>query len=90
MTWAPDLETLDQLLGGDLSLTIIRGLFEDDQRFTRAMLAMLDARELRLLAPDGDDVPKWRRQAVLASTTNGEPVDVYKISITDSAARRMA
>jgi hypothetical protein len=54
-----ELETLDQLLGGDLTPAVVRGLFETDERFVRAVLAMLDAGEFRLYA-SGVEVPSWR------------------------------
>jgi len=33
----PELETLDQLLGGDLSLAIVRQLYSDDEAFKRGV-----------------------------------------------------
>ena len=46
---SPELETLDQLLGGDLPIAVIRGLFDDDSHFAHAVEAMLCEMEIRLL-----------------------------------------
>ena len=39
---SPELETLDQLLGGDLPLTVIRKLFPDAERFVRTRRLLED------------------------------------------------
>jgi hypothetical protein len=83
---SPELETLDQLLGGDMSLTVIRGLFENHDRFARAIAAMLDAGEVRLVDSDGTELPGWRWREVLAAET--EAGDFW-LSITDAGARRV-
>jgi hypothetical protein len=77
---SPELETLDQLLGGDLSVATVRTLFDADDRFISAVTAMLHAGKLRLSANDVE-VPPWRWQSVLA----GEPQ--ARLSITPSGAR---
>ena len=50
---SPELETLDQLEGGNLPLPIVRGIFREESRFVRAIEAMLEAGEVRLLDSDG-------------------------------------
>jgi hypothetical protein len=76
---SPELETLDQLSGGDLPLTVIRGLFPDEERCTRAILAMLKAGELRLWTEV--EVPRYRWRDALS----GEG----RLSITDAGLRRI-
>ena len=39
---SPELETLDQLQGGDLLLSVIRGLFLDHDSFVRGVAGVLD------------------------------------------------
>ena len=48
---SPELETLDQLLGGDLPIGVIRGFYESEERFCRASMAMLRDGHIRLHAP---------------------------------------
>jgi hypothetical protein len=38
---SPELETLDQLLGGDLPLTTIRELYPNDAAFLQGVLGLL-------------------------------------------------
>ena len=87
---SPELETLDQLLGGDLPLTLIRGLFNDKERFVHAVVAMLDADELQLLKPDEMEVPRWLWRAVLNEASGLPAENDYRLSITEVGARRIA
>jgi hypothetical protein len=54
---SPELETLDQLLGGDMPLAVVCGLFDNGERFARSVAAMLHAGEVRLYV-DGVGVPR--------------------------------
>jgi hypothetical protein len=87
--WSPELEALDQLLGGDLAVCVIRRLFADDSRFERAIEAMLCDGEIQLLTADGDAVPKWQWRDLLntvaLSDTSGP-----KLSITAKGALRIS
>lgn len=80
---SPELETLDQLASGDLPISVIRSLFEDDNRFIRGITAMLAVGEIRLLDTTGESVPEWRWRDVLISGT-----DTSRLVITDKGARR--
>ena len=78
---SPELETLDQLLGGDLPLPVIRGLFADADRFARAITAMLDAGELRLVETGSGDVLKWQWREVLNANAASTRVAITKVGI---------
>jgi hypothetical protein len=84
--WSPELETLDQLCGGPETLVVIRRLFESDERFRRAILAMLHAREVRLARREGAEVERWERVPVLNDPTGWAE---YELSLTESGARRI-
>lgn len=81
-----ELELLDQLLGGDLPLTVVVRLFSDRQHFERAVLAMLRAGDLRLLDHDGDAVPSWQWQQNLAASE----LDGLRLDIATQGAKRIA
>jgi hypothetical protein len=49
MAQSPEMETLDQLLGGEMRLTIIRQLYDSDQSFTRGTHRLLQSGDVRLL-----------------------------------------
>jgi hypothetical protein len=84
---SPELETLDQLLGGDLTLAVVRGLFETDVRFVRAVLAMLDAGEIRLYA-NGVEVPRWRWREMLSAPGQSGLAEP-RLTITEAGGRRI-
>jgi hypothetical protein len=85
---SPELETLDQLLGGDLPLAVIRGLFDDGERFARAVAAMLYAGEVRLYV-DGDEAPRWRWAEVLAAARDQTDLANARLDITEAGIRRI-
>ena len=84
--YPPELETLDQLCGGPMPLAVIRQLFGEDDRFRRAILAMLGDRQVLLLNGDDFEVPDWERNQLLSEQRKWEG---YHLSITDSEARRI-
>jgi hypothetical protein len=86
---SPELEILDQLVGGDLPLTVIRGLFGDDERFVRALLAMLDAGEVQLLAADGTEFARWQWRAVLIPSSFTTAMNGSRVAITKVGGRRI-
>ena len=86
---SPELETLDQLLGGDLPLAVICGLFGDDARFAQGILAMLDAGDVRLLAADGVQVPRWQWPEVLGATPGETARAEARLAITQAGVRRI-
>jgi hypothetical protein len=85
---SPVLETLDQLLGGDLPLAVVRELFETDVRLVQAVAAMLHTGEVRLYA-DGIEVPRWRWGEVLATACDQSSLAGARLAITEVGARRI-
>lgn len=83
---SPELETLDQLLGGKMPLPVIRGLYSDDARFANGLSALLHAGDVRLLGQDGADVPRWMWREVLADPSAWPPLVVH---LTEVGARRI-
>lgn len=81
---SPELEALDQLLGGNLPASVIRGLFPDTDHFLAAMRAMLMAGEIRLLNTDHAEIPRWDWSRALALQC-----DLLRFDITDAGADRI-
>jgi hypothetical protein len=82
---SPELDTLDQLLGGDLPLGVIRRIYPDDTRFAHGLSGLLHTGEVRLVA-DGTELPRWRWREVLAAPDAWPGVWV---SLTPAGARRI-
>jgi hypothetical protein len=84
---SPELDTLDQLTGSDMPLSVIRAIFADDARFVRAIQQMLAKGEVRLLSIEGLELPAWQWHYVLSDS---EKVSDYRLSITERGGQRMA
>jgi hypothetical protein len=83
--WSPEMETLDQLLGGDMPLMVIRQVYPDPARFARGVGGLLAAGEVRLVAADGAEVPPWQWREVLAAN----PLPDMAVSLTPAGAQRI-
>jgi hypothetical protein len=84
---SPELETLDQLLGGDLPLSVVRQFFPSDDHFTCGLHSLLNGREIELLDARGLDVPMWRVTAFLEGRENLD--DSTKVAITPTGIERI-
>lgn len=86
---SPELETLDQLLGGDLPLQLIRGLYPDDTAFSDGVLALLRTGDVQLLL-DGAEVPRWRWRALFDAGDVDQELPRLSLTITDQGACRVS
>lgn len=85
---SPELETLDQLLGGDLSLSVILDIYPDTDGFLRGVYGLLNSGDVLLLERD-TVVPEWRWRELCA---NGNILDILKaatLSITEQGAKKI-
>jgi hypothetical protein len=85
--YSPELELLDQLLGGDMPLSAIHKIFSDEARFSRALSAQLASGEIRLITINGTDIPDWKRSDVLADPSAWSGL---LISLTLIGSRRVS
>lgn len=83
-----ELETLDQLLGGDLPLQIIRDLYPDDETFAKSLQALLRNGDVRLLM-DGVEVPQWRWRELNDRSQLMLELPRFRLAATDQGARRV-
>lgn len=84
---SPELETLDQLLGGEMPLNVIRRIYADDESFAKSMKELLASGDIRLLA--GDEVPKWQWKELLADGGWKRQQTPLTLAITESGANRI-
>ena len=80
-----ELETLDQLLGGDMPLAVIRGLYPDDKTFTVGIHALLRNGDVRLFC-EGKEVPQWRWRELFQACGVTEEMPRLRLEITDQGA----
>jgi hypothetical protein len=86
----PELETLDQLLDGDLSLKIIRKLYPDAAGFKRGAFGLLPSGGVRLLMIDKTEVPKWRWRELFVEESAMDELEEMKLTITGQGVSRIA
>ena len=87
---SPEIETLDQLLGGELSLTVIRRLFPDQGTFAQGTMGLIATGDACLVASAGGDVPLWRCSELFADPRFLEKdLDKFQLRITDQGVRRI-
>jgi hypothetical protein len=84
--WPPELETLDQLQGGDLPLILVRRIFNNDERCQQALLAMLESKEIRIVNGDNVAVPNYRWRTALSFDDRTQDL---KVSLLEAGARRI-
>jgi hypothetical protein len=85
-----ELETLDQLLGGNLSLNVVRMLYPDEEAFSRGVLGLLSCGDVRLLATDGAEVPRWQWQELFVDGAIRGKLEQLQLQITDQGIQRIA
>jgi hypothetical protein len=83
-------EALDQLLGGELPLRVIRSLYPDADTFKRGVLALLTSGDVRLLMIDRTDVATWRWKDMFLNGSVMEELGNLNLKITQQGARRIA
>jgi hypothetical protein len=86
----PELETLDQLLGGDLPLKVVRDLYADADHFRRGVLGLLSCGDVSLLNIDETEVPSWRWGELLCEDAVATELANMKLRITANGTRRIA
>jgi len=79
---SPELETLNQLEGGDLPLTVIHGLYPDSTAFRRGVHGLLNCGEVQLME-DGSEVPQWRWRGLFDDGEVMERLGAVTLSITE-------
>jgi hypothetical protein len=83
-----ELETLDQLCGGDMPIAVIRGLFNDDEHFVRAITAMLTTGDVQLFE-NGKEIPNWDQANTLRTAIANDSQCELMISVTKQGAGRV-
>lgn len=87
---SPELETLDQLLSGELPLTLIRRVYPNDEAFLHGVLGLLEAGDVCLLAADKTDVARWRWRELFLEGAVMQELNDLQLQVTGQGIRRIA
>jgi hypothetical protein len=90
MAQSPEMETLDQLLGGEMPLSIIRRLYDSDESFVRGTLALLQNGDVRLFDPSHTEVPRWRWRPLFEVGEVLEALPSFTLDVTKSGAAKLS
>jgi hypothetical protein len=82
-----ELEVLDQLLGGDLPLNVIAGLFPDREHCQRAIAKMFQAGQILILDSSGNPIAFWRFRELKAQPETWAVGTQYRLSITEAGSQ---
>jgi hypothetical protein len=86
---SPELETLDQLLGSDLSLAIVLRLYSDAAAFKLGVHGLIASGDVCLLTTDGMEVSNWRCRELFIDGTVMQDLEQMRLRITPQGARRI-
>ena len=86
---SPELEALDQLLGGDMTLAVVASLFPDEAHARRAIAAMVAAGELRLLDAEAAALSPWQVSELERQPGSWRTDTRHRLTLTDAGARRV-
>jgi hypothetical protein len=84
----PELETLDQLLGGTLPVAAIRALYPDGDSLRTGLRALLESGDIRLVGADDQPIAQWRWRELLTPGNSG--LETLRCDITEQGAHRIA
>ena len=87
--YSPEVETLDQLLGGDMLLSLIRQVFPSDERFIQGIAGLLQDGDV-VLFDEGAEVPDWMVRALFRDGEVLVSLDRYTLHLTVAGARKIA
>lgn len=86
---SPELETLDQLLGGDLPLVVIATLYPTPEAFDKGIQGLLSSGDVLLFDSDGNQIPAWQWREVFSPSLQTGQVIRFRLRITPKGAKRI-
>lgn len=86
---SPELETLDQLQGGDLSLEVVAKLFPSFDDFRRGVQGLLSSGDVVLTGQDGSEVPKWQWQELFRQQADSGRMAQLCLRLTPQGGQRI-
>jgi hypothetical protein len=85
---SPELETLDQLLGGDLRLEVVARLFPSHEAFQRGIIGLLSSGDVVLVA-QAEEIPSWRWKQLFSHELVPSETESISVKITAEGVRKI-
>jgi len=90
VTQSIEIEILDQLSAGGMTLGVLRAVSPGDERFLQAIHGLLRAGDIELFARDGSAVPDWKWRELLEERSLPGDFDQFQAQVTDQGAAKIA
>ena len=86
---SPELETLDQLLGGDMSVSAIVAIYPSPDDCRSGLLGLLAAGDVRLLTPERLEAAEYEWRALFSQQDWIQALNDYRLSITQEGTSKI-
>lgn len=80
-TYSPEMDTLEQLCGGNMSLKVVLKIYPDTASFISGTYGALKAGYVRLLE-NNEEVPEWRQRELFEKGEVLETLDILTLELT--------
>jgi hypothetical protein len=87
---SPEMETLAQLLGGEMRLSIIRGFYDSAEHFARGTMGLLQDGDVRLFDQSHTEVPRWRWRPLFEEGEVLSALESFTLDVTDAGAAKVS
>jgi hypothetical protein len=85
---SPEMDTLDQLEGGNMSLQVVHRIFPDEEGFVRGVQGLLQNGDVRLRS-QSVDVPQWQWRELLEGGKILNELFRFELELTEQGASRI-
>ncbi|MCI0351365.1 MAG: hypothetical protein L0Z53_18235 [Acidobacteriales bacterium] len=87
---SPELETLDQLLSGDMPISVIGKLYSTPDACRRGLLGLLREGDVILLNPDQGEIPQWQWRQLFSQDDWLHELRDFRLRITEQGTKKIA
>lgn len=90
MAQSPEMETLDQLLGGEMRLNVVRRIYDADASFMRGILALLQSGDVRLFDESHQEVARWRWRRLFEEGEVLLALESFTLEVTEGGVAKVS
>ena len=89
MAQSSEMATLDQLLGGEMRLSIIRKIYNSDEAFMRGALRLLHGGDVKVFDQSYTEVPRWRWRPLFEQGEVLSALESFTLDLTETGAAKV-
>lgn len=88
--YSPELETLDQLLGGDMPVSVIARVFPSSESCREGLLGLLHEGDVILLNAHDEETRQWQWRELFSTSDWLQRLSTYRLRVTAQGAKKVA